>query len=171
MPDAEPRGERNRLLAYVTAVTTDGYVVGALAVMACIKRSGTPHGQFAIVTGDVSAQSKDVLRSQGIGVIDVESPSVPIGLSKPGDHPHWGNTFAKLLLFSLENFDKLIYVDSDMLILDNIDELFLEPHMSAVQAGRSVPGNELWTGLNSGLMVLRPERGLSEALVNSIPRR
>ena len=37
---------------------------------------------------------------------------------------------AILPLFGLPGYDKLVYVDSDMMILENIDELFDRPHLS-----------------------------------------
>lgn len=70
----------------------------------------------------------------------------------------------------MSGFDKLVYVDSDMLILRNLDSLFSAPHLSAVVAGRNFPGNESWTELNSGLMVLSPQVGLYNELVNCIPQ-
>ena len=40
--------------------------------------------------------------------------------------------------------------------------------MSAVIAGKSYPGNESWNELNSGLMVIEPQKGLREALINKM---
>lgn len=83
--------------------------------------------------------------------------------------PHWNNTFGKLHIFDLVDFDKIVYLDSDLLLLANIDSLFRQPHMSAVVAGKSFPGQTDWVDLNSGLMVVEPEMGLLDDLINAIP--
>jgi hypothetical protein len=88
----------------------------------------------------------------------------------PGPQSRWTHSFGKLAIFSLTGFDKLVYVDSDMLILRNLDKLFARPHMSAVVAGRSFPGDEHWRGLNSGLMVVKPQAGLYETLLDCISK-
>src|SRR5690606_3624872 len=83
---------------------------------------------------------------------------------------HWQFTFEKLYIFSLTQFDKIVYLDSDMLVLENIDELFDKEHMSAVgPAGGRFPGNEDYNGLNSGLLVIQPNTKDFDSLINLIP--
>ena len=38
--------------------------------------------------------------------------------------PVWLNTASKIQLFTLKNWDKLVYLDADVLVLQNIDDLF-----------------------------------------------
>lgn len=77
---------------------------------------------------------------------------------------HWGNTFDKIHLFGLTKFSKLVYLDSDMIVLKNIDVLFEKPHLSAVAAGQLEHPD--WTRLNSGLMVIEPEENLAQKIGN-----
>lgn len=63
----------------------------------------------------------------------------------------WSGTFDKLLVFSLTEYDKLVFIDSDMMVLGNLDGLFDCPHMSACCDGLYDKVN-----LNSGLMVIEP---------------
>ena len=44
----------------------------------------------------------------------------------------WEKTFFKLKMFELTQYDKICYLDSDMIVTENIDDLFDAPHMSAV---------------------------------------
>jgi alpha-N-acetylglucosamine transferase len=72
---------------------------------------------------------------------------------------YWGNTFDKLEIFNLEQFKKVVYLDSDMLIRKNLDELFLKPSLSACQSDKmykKLHGNHSREYLNSGLMVIEP---------------
>ena len=80
--------------------------------------------------------------------------------------PHWNNTFDKFNIFNLTEYDKVVYLDSDIYVSENIDELFEKPNMSAVIAGKSYPFNKHWNELNSGVMVIEPKEGIREELIN-----
>lgn len=54
---------------------------------------------------------------------------------------NWNKTFDKLKIFDLIEYDKLVYLDCDMMILANLDFLFEYPTFSAAWAGKSVPGD------------------------------
>lgn len=69
-------------------------------------------------------------------------------------------------------YDKVVFLDSDMLITSNIDFLFDRPDFSACQAGHFL--NPDWVRLNSGLMVIEPNdetfRGLMAQLAVTLRR-
>ena len=69
----------------------------------------------------------------------------------------WNGTFDKLLIFGLAQYDKLVFIDSDMLILRSIDHLFERPHLSACFDGQYDKNN-----LNSGIMVIEPTKDIGE---------
>ena len=64
-------------------------------------------------------------------------------------------------------FDKIVFLDSDMLITSNIDFLFERPDFSACQAGRFL--NPDWIRLNSGLMVIKPNEETLQGLMTQLP--
>lgn len=71
--------------------------------------------------------------------------------------------FTKLLAWSLVDYHKIILLDSDMVVLQNIDHLFMHPELSAVED----PGSP---GLfNSGLMVIRPDLHILSAMLSALP--
>lgn len=108
---------------------------------------------------------KNVL-TYAINTINVSSSIRQINAE--GHQSKWTNTFSKLKIFDLTDFQKIVFVDSDMLVLKNIDELFQMENMSAVVADGSYPGNN-YTGLNSGLLVCVPQKGESERLIGFLP--
>lgn len=66
-------------------------------------------------------------------------------------------------------FEKIVFLDSDMLIIRNIDDLFEREPFSAVCADSSYPGNEGWAGgLNSGLMVIEPDKETEKQLLQCV---
>ena len=81
----------------------------------------------------------------------------------------WNYTFDKLLIWGLTQFEKVVFLDCDMLIVRNIDGLFEHEAFSAVSADSSYPGNESWVGgLNSGLMVIVPDKEVERQLLQTI---
>ena len=76
----------------------------------------------------------------------------------------WENCLTKFKIFNLTQFDKLIFLDADILILKNLDDLFERPHMTSALDGEYFnlwPG---WDHFNSGIMVIEP----SEKLFNDL---
>ena len=74
------------------------------------------------------------------------------------------------MIFGLTQFEKIVFLDSDIYILHSLDHLFEMPHMSAMIAGKSYPGNEDWVDLTSGIMTIVPEEGLVQKLTQVIPQ-
>ncbi len=69
--------------------------------------------------------------------------------------------YAKLHLWNITDYQKIIYVDSDMMALKNLDSLFHEyPEFSA--APDLHPGK-----FNSGIFVLEPNRTTYERMLNT----
>jgi len=64
-------------------------------------------------------------------------------------------TFNKLYLWGLTQFSKIVYLDSDIIPITNIDELFLYPAFGAVEWA------PLKSTFNSGVMVI----GIKQALI------
>ena len=130
-------------------------------------RTNTRYPFVVAVSSSIPAKIDNELRLRGIHVI-----RLPKSIEIPSDFKetsgHWGNTFDKIFLFGLSEFSKLVYLDSDMLVLKNLDELFEKPHLSAVAAGHLEHSD--WTRLNSGLMVIEPEDQLPGKIVASFGR-
>src|SRR5205823_2367572 len=81
---------------------------------------------------------------------------------------HWNGVFEKLLVFSLSEFEKLVYLDCDMVVIRNVDHLFARQHMSGVIAD-VVPGRAASVDLNAGLIVIEPSRDTTARLLESLP--
>jgi glycogenin len=155
------------LRAYVTLLSTESYLPGVLALHESLKRTGTPYPFATGVSAHIAPDIDQILERAGIIVRRIpESTAIPKEMIE--NNGHWGHTFDKVHLFGLAEFEKLVYVDSDMIVLDNMDELFDKPHMSAVPAGVLV--HKDWTRLNGGLLVIEPEAGLADGIFATLPR-
>lgn len=158
--------------SYITMINTDSYLNGALCLYESLKHVGAKYMFTVLVTGDVSDKSKSKLKKYGINVIEsngrIDVPEYIKEKNIKGNMPHWNKCFDKLLIFELVEFDKLIFLDSDMFIIENIDHLFEKDNMSAVILGKSFPNDYYsnWTRENfsSGLMIIKPEKNVVEEM-------
>jgi len=159
-------------MAYVTVLSTDNYLNGVLVLHQSLVRCKSRHPLYVVVGGEVSADVEGVLERAGIRTLPFTPLDIPdeiLSANRASDyHQHWAHVFEKLLVFSLTQFDKLVYIDSDILVVRNIDDLFERPHMSGVIADR-YPGNEDCVDLNAGVMVIEPEADLTQRLVAKVP--
>lgn len=152
--------------AYITICTDDNYLPGVIALHHSLRAVDAGYPLYVLTTDGMSPRGIEALTADGIEVLTAEgiTPSRYIHeLNVANGSPNWDNTFFKLRIFGLTQFDTLVYLDSDMIALRNIDHLFDKPHMSAVAAGHHF--NHSWVQLNSGLMVLRPDKGLERNLL------
>jgi alpha-N-acetylglucosamine transferase len=91
------------------------------------------------VTSDVSATTINQLNKIGIKTILLNNKYIADSVFlevKKNKSAHYVTAFTKLLLLSDEvasYFDKIVYLDTDLQIFKNIDDLFDLPHMSAVR--------------------------------------
>lgn len=153
--------------AYITLLSTDSYLPGVQALHEAIRRTGTRHPFVVAIASHLPAQLDATLARAGMTVRRIpETTSIPKHMIE--GNGHWGRTFDKIQLFGLVEFSKLVYVDADMLVLANLDELFDKPNMSAVPAGKLIHPD--WLRLNGGLMVIEPAAGLVEAIFATLPQ-
>jgi hypothetical protein len=148
--------------AYATTLCNgDGYVPGVEVLGASLDRSGTSHDKVLLVTPDVPAQARLQLERKGWRSHEIE----------PIENPHpiegqfferFAATFTKLRAFQLQEFDKLVLLDADTIVLKNIDDLFERPGLSAA------PDFLLPDRFNSGVMVIEPERVLFDRMMDAL---
>jgi lipopolysaccharide biosynthesis glycosyltransferase len=162
----------NKKYAYATILSTDSYLPGVLALFESIKKTNTQVTDFVIIVNqEIKKETISRLEENGIIVRNMPKVNVPKEIkSKNKIFPHWNNTFDKFNVFNLTDYDKVVYLDSDIYVSENIDELFQKPNMSAVVAGKGFPGNKYWSELNSGVMVIEPKEGIREELINKMQK-
>ncbi|KAI0051734.1 glycosyltransferase family 8 protein [Auriscalpium vulgare] len=110
--------------AFVTLLTKDDYLPGALVVHASLKAVKSNYPLIILTTPSLPQQTLDVLRRRGIDTIPIKDlrPSNPFTL--PEENKRFADTWTKLRAFELVQYDRVVMMDSDMLVLRNMDELF-----------------------------------------------
>lgn len=154
---------------YMTLLGSDSYLKGVISLWECLTKVNSKYSLVVLVTSNVSNKSKYILKKLGLDYILITQITVPDEIIRNNSsvkQKQWSNTFSKLLIFGMTQFDKIVFVDADMYICKNIDDLFERENLSAVAAGRYYPGNSNWVTLNSGLMVIIPKQGEDTRLIN-----
>ena len=155
--------------AYITVLTTNEYLDGVLALYQSLKDVGSKYPLVVGVTGNIFPYARELLTKLKIEMIELEDFSFTEQCKKrvkAFGTPHWYHTAAKLQVFGLAQFEKLVFLDSDMLVLKNIDHLFEYPHLTAAEDSPMLYEKEpeKHSHLNSGLMVIEPNKEIEKSL-------
>lgn len=150
--------------AYVTVVTTPAYVIGAETLAKCLRHTGTQRPLLALVGHLVSDKLALQLEDAGILVSripDVETPEIIPLVNRP----HFNSTFNKIHIFGLhKDFDTLVYLDADVLVLKNLDDLF-ELDLSRGPPIAAAPEIMPPDRFNTGVMVAKPSEEVYQKLL------
>jgi glycogenin len=152
---------------FVSILTTDDYLDGILVLKHSLAKTKTKYPFVLLVTPNISPRVLDALSSHQIDYITIQGIANPTSVVDP-NLKRWNFTYSKLNLFGLTQFDKIVYLDADMLILQNIDDLFEQPHMSAVDMGEKLPELATWNRLNTGLLVIEPSLELFNDMLSKV---
>ncbi|XP_047326528.1 UDP-glucuronate:xylan alpha-glucuronosyltransferase 1 [Impatiens glandulifera] len=147
----------NRREAYATILhSADVYVCGAIAAAQSIRQVGSQRDLVILVDETISEYHKSGLMAAGWKVRTIERIRNP--KAEKDAYNEWN--YSKFRLWQLTDYDKIIFIDADLLILRNIDFLFSMPEISAT-------GNN-GTLFNSGVMVIEPSNCTFRLLMDHI---
>ena len=167
--------------AYVTLVTNGDYLPGARALVRSLALSGTgadvvvmhtPHVDAAELAplGARLAACRLLPTSDGFDAAhsrQAQHARAPFTKGeKPGFHTPLDN-FVKLRLWQLP-YERAVFLDSDTIVVRNIDRLFHYPEFSA--APNVYEGVGDFRRLNSGVFAARPNPGTYTAMLARLDR-
>lgn len=169
--------------AYVTLVTNADYALGATALVRSLQLAETRADIVVMHTGGVERPVLEPLA--GLGARLVRAELLPTSQAfderhararihadhpftrgaKPAFHTPLDN-FVKLRLWELEEYDRVVFLDADALVLRNIDRLFGYPEFSA--APNVYESLSDFHRLNSGVFVAKPSRRTFAAMLERL---
>jgi len=151
--------------SFVTFVKTDDYVPGILALKRSLDIFTGEHPFVIMTTNLLSARAKATLQKAGCQTRQVSEIDHPL---IPKDRAVAFNHYTKLRVYEMTEYEKIVFLDADMIVTSDISPLFDAPHMSAVVAGGLIP-HFGWTQLNGGLMVIEPSEELFARMYAAVP--
>lgn len=141
--------------AWVTLLATNDFMPGLVACLASYSVVKKDIPIYVMVTPNISKENTDIIVALGGNIISV--PDITIdGVEKTAYMNEHGAQsvhvcLPKLNLFRLNMFEKIAYVDADMLFMHNADEVFDFPAGTAVK-----DMNPYIDQFNAGFIVLEP---------------
>ena len=156
------------MYAYVTLVTNADYALGALALARSLKAVDSRWPLVVLATDRAPCEELEAL---GCRIQAVAQPPLSAGFrarharnalharepytkgEKPTFHDPLDN-FCKLALWRLTEFERVVFLDADTLLVKNIDKLFAYPQFSA--APNLYDNLTDMHRLNSGVFVAQP---------------
>ncbi|KAH9689125.1 putative UDP-glucuronate:xylan alpha-glucuronosyltransferase 4 [Citrus sinensis] len=131
--------------AYVTVLhSSEAYVCGAIALAQSIIQKNSTRDLVLLHDKSISGKSLRGLRAAGWKTKWISCIRSPF--AKKDSYNEWN--YSKLRVWQLIEYDKIIFIDSDLLVLKNIDEFFFYPEFSAAGTNKVL--------FNSGVMVIEP---------------
>ena len=113
--------------AWATLLTQPSYVVGVRALRASLERTGSAYPLVVVVTDGIGPDDRAVLEADGCLLREVEPIRPPSGLKDSYANARFAEVWTKLAVWALTEFERLVVLDADMLVTQNMDELFDVP--------------------------------------------
>ncbi|XP_038207559.1 cell surface glycoprotein 1 isoform X2 [Zerene cesonia] len=152
--------------AWVTLATNDSYGLGALVLAHSLRRVGSTYPAVILITPSVTDAMRDRLRAVFAEVITVDvldsQDAAHLALLQ---RPELGITFTKIHCWNLTQYDRCVFLDADILVVQNCDELFEREELSAA------PDVGWPDCFNSGVFVFQPSADTFSRLINFAQER
>ena len=158
--------------SYVTLLTNDSYVYGIALLVESLARVNTYYPLHVLINDEVSAASIEILNQLGVTYELVPTIVTPSDIYQHNLNfeintaATWRNCWTKFHIFNQTQFEKIVFLDADIMILKNLDHLFTLPHMTSCLDGEYFnlwPG---WDHFNSGCLVIEPSKKLFDDILN-----
>ncbi|THD21219.1 Glycogenin-1 [Fasciola hepatica] len=136
---------------FMTLVTNEEYCIGALVLGVSLRQVQTQKEMSVMVTKELNNEMRELLAKHFDNVIEV-NPIYNTNCEslKALSRKDLDISFTKIHCWSMVQFDKVVFLDADTLVLHNIDELFEREELSAV------PDPNWPDCFNAGVFVLKP---------------
>ncbi|KAG9457926.1 hypothetical protein H6P81_002434 [Aristolochia fimbriata] len=145
--------------AYVTLLhSSEAYVCGAIALARSIIQTNSTKDLLLLADDSITGKSLRALSSAGWKIRRIDRIRSPFAKRKA--YNEWN--YSKLRIWQLTDYDKVIFVDADFLVLENLDGFFASPELSAA-------GNDKFI-FNSGIMLVEPSECVFERLMEDKER-
>ncbi len=177
-----PAGSQN---AYVTLLTNDAYLPGAMALVRSLYLTKTKADIVILHTEGIASGKLTSLAELGARTVKTELLEVSDEFRethrrdklhaaapftkgrKPDFHTPLAN-FCKLRLWQLTEYENIVFLDADTIVVKNIDVLFDYPEFSA--APNVYESLSDFHRLNSGVFAAKPSQDTFEAMMTALDK-
>lgn len=107
----------------MTLMTKDSYLPGTLVLNQSLVHVKSKYSLVVMITASISEEARMILEREGIKLRQINRLEPNPGSSIIQRDKRFDDTWTKLRVFELEEYEKVLLLDSDMLIRKNMDEL------------------------------------------------
>ncbi|KAH9593461.1 hypothetical protein LSM04_005916 [Trypanosoma melophagium] len=156
IPPVALRNKSFAPVAYITCISNEAFVDGALVLGVSLRRTSLFLQQrvadlvVLITSGRVSEASRQRLHVEGTYDHVFEVPSLATRVSATA---RFRDTFDKLYMFNLSMYEKLVFMDADMIALRSMDALFSTPRLRGPRQVGAIGGHGYF---QTGMLVFIP---------------
>lgn len=108
--------------AWVTLLTKQTYLPGLIILYDSLKKVGSQFPLLVLYTSSLEQGALDTMKFLGIAHEFIEYLSPPEGISHIAER--FVDTWTKLRVCELDGYERVVMIDNDMIVLQNMDELF-----------------------------------------------
>lgn len=118
---------------YMTLLSSDDYFISVLILNKKLKEVQSKYPLVVCITDNIINENIiDILNAESIEYKIISKIDYPQQTLDIITKESYMNTASKLQIFSFKEYDKVCYLDSDVLILQNIDDVFDYPNGAMV---------------------------------------
>lgn len=149
--------------SYITLLSDDSYVYGVILLNETLKRTNAQYPLMVLVTPNVTKPILNILNQLNLKY-KIIAPLYNNKIiqfnrrSNPEMAKIWYYCLSKFEIFNMTDYDKLLFLDADIMILKNLDHLFEYPHMTSALDGEYFDLWPDWPHFNSGIMIVEPNK-------------
>lgn len=111
--------------AYVTFLAGDGdYVKGVVGLAKGLRKTKSVYPLVVAILPDVPEDHRKILKSQGCIIREIEPVHPPENQNIQFAMAYYVINYSKLRIWEFVEYSKMIYLDGDIQVFDNIDHLF-----------------------------------------------
>ncbi|KAF4361386.1 hypothetical protein F8388_012846 [Cannabis sativa] len=115
--------------AYVTFLAGNGdYVKGVVGLAKGLRKVKSAYPLVVAILDDVPQEHRQILRSQGCIVRLIDPVYPPNNTQTQFAMAYYVINYSKLRIWGFEEYEKMVYLDGDIQVFENIDHLFEWPN-------------------------------------------
>ena len=153
---------------YVCVLATNNYLDGCLVLNENLKHLNSKHELLCLINEEIPQSTRELLDYFNIKYKEIKKINYDVNY-EGFVQPYFKNTFDKLSIFQLTEYEKIVYLDLDLLLLKNVDDLFC---YNGIAMARDYPFSNIH---NSGVMVIEPNiddyNGLIKIMVDKMNKQ
>ena len=157
--------------AFIAYLCNDNYLPGVICLIKSLKYHKNKNEIVILTTKDVSKYSKEKIKLLGAKVKEIEEIHYQGSLSKTikdryGKQNNSWMVFTKINIWKETNYNKILYIDADAIVLGNIDFIFdIDSDFSAVLGGSKFLK---YNGIESGVLLIKPSLKIYYELIEAM---